>query len=39
MRTGIYRKVEGHTGVGMFYQFLLLMREHTTGADSVASSP
>jgi len=39
MKTGVYRKVEGRTGVGMFYQFLLLAREHTTGAQAVVYIP
>lgn len=39
MRTGIYRKIEGKTGVGMLYQFLLLARDHTTGAESVIYIP
>jgi hypothetical protein len=39
VRTGVYRKIEGRTGVGHFYQFLLLMREHTTGEEAVAYIP
>lgn len=29
MNVGVYRKLEGKTGVGMLYQFLLLARHHT----------
>ena len=39
MRTGVYRKVEGRTGVGLFYQFLHLAREHTTGEQAVVYIP
>ena len=48
MRFGVYRKVrgrdnppEGHqsTGVGMLYQFLLLARNHYTGAEIVVYIP
>lgn len=39
MRTGVYRKVSGRTGVGLLYQFLLLMREHTSGEEAVAYIP
>jgi hypothetical protein len=39
VETGIYRKIEGRTGVGMFYQFLLLAREHTTGEQAVVYIP
>lgn len=39
MRTGVYRKIKGKTGVGMFYQFLLLAREHTTGEQAVIYIP
>ncbi len=39
MRTGVYRKIVGHTGVGMLYQFLHLMREHTTGEEAVSYIP
>jgi hypothetical protein len=39
MQSGVYRKIEGHTGVGLFYQFLFLAREHTTGAQAVVYIP
>lgn len=39
LRFGIYRKVEGRTGVGMLYQFLLLARGHTTGEHAVVYVP
>lgn len=39
MNSGVYRKVKGHTGVGMFYQFLCLAREHTTGEQAVVYVP
>jgi hypothetical protein len=39
MQSGVYRKIQGHTGVGLFYQFLLLAREHTTGAEAVVYIP
>lgn len=39
MQSGIYRKTEGRTGVGHLYQFLLLARHHTTGAECVVYIP
>jgi hypothetical protein len=39
MQAGVYRKVEGRTGVGLFYQFLHLARHHTTGAQFVVYIP
>lgn len=39
MQAGVYRKVEGRTGVGQLYQFLLLARDHATGAESVIYLP
>ncbi len=39
MNAGVYRKIEGHTGVGMYYLFVFLMREHTTGEEAVAYIP
>lgn len=39
MRFGLYEKIEGRTGVGMLYQFLLLARDHHTGAESVIYIP
>lgn len=39
MHTGIYRKVQGRTGVGMLYQFLHLARHHTTGAELIVYIP
>lgn len=39
MRFGVYRKLTGHTGVGMLYQFLLLARHHTTGDQFVVYIP
>lgn len=39
MESGVYRKIEGHTGVGLFYQFLHLARHHTTGDQFVVYIP
>jgi len=39
MRTGVYRKVAGQSGIGMYYQFLLLVRDHHTGAEGVVYIP
>lgn len=39
MRFGLYRKIEGKTGVGKLYQFLLLARHHTTGDEVVVYIP
>jgi hypothetical protein len=39
MEFGVYRKIEGHTGVGMLYQFLMLARHHTTGEHFVVYIP
>lgn len=39
MRFGVYRKIEGRTGTGMLYQFLLLARHHTTGEHVVVYIP
>lgn len=39
MQFGVYRKLEGRTGVGMFYQFLMLARHHTTGDEYVVYIP
>lgn len=39
MKAGLYRKLKGRTGVGMLYQFLLLARHHTTGAEVVVYIP
>jgi len=39
MNAGIYRKTQGRTGVGKFYMFTLLARDHTTGAESVIYIP
>lgn len=39
MMTGVYRKTEGKTGVGLFYQFLHLARHHTTGEHFVVYIP
>lgn len=39
MNTGVYRKIEGRTGVGMLYEFCCLTRNHTTGAESVVYIP
>ena len=39
MRTGVYRKIHGHGGIGQFYQFLLLAREHYSGAQVVVYIP
>jgi hypothetical protein len=39
MESGVYQKVEGHTGVGLYYQFLHLARHHTTGEQYVVYIP
>jgi hypothetical protein len=39
LRFGVYRKLEGHTGVGMFYQFLMLARHYMTGDHFVVYIP
>lgn len=39
MRFGVYRKIEGRTGVGHLYQFLMLTRHHTTGQHFVVYIP
>lgn len=39
MNFGLYRKLIGHTGVGMLYQFLCLARHHTTGEEVVVYIP
>jgi hypothetical protein len=39
MQFGVYRKLEGRTGVGLLYQFLMLARHHTTGAEFVVYIP
>lgn len=39
MESGVYRKLKGHTGVGMFYQFVCVAREHTTGEEAVVYIP
>jgi len=39
MQFGVYRKLEGRTGVGMLYQFLMLARHHTTGDQYVVYIP
>lgn len=39
MQSGVYRKLIGHTGVGMFYQFVCIAREHTTGEEAVVYIP
>jgi len=36
---GVYRKVEGRTGVGKLYQLLMLARHHTTGEQAVIYIP
>lgn len=36
---GVYRKLDGKTGVGLLYQFLMLARHHTTGAELVVYIP
>lgn len=36
---GVYRKMEGHTGVGMLYQLLMIARHHTTGEHFVVYIP
>ena len=39
MRTGVYRKVYGRTGVGQLYEFGCLCRHHTTGEQMVVYIP
>lgn len=39
MRTGVYRKVIGRTGVGQLYEFDCLTRHHTTGVEGVVYIP
>jgi hypothetical protein len=39
MQFGVYRKLEGRTGVGMLYQFLMLARHHTSGDEFVVYIP
>jgi hypothetical protein len=39
MQFGIYRKLTGKTGTGMLYQFLMLARDHYTGAEVVVYIP
>lgn len=39
MEFGLYEKIEGHTGVGKLYQFLMLARHHTTGEEVVVYIP
>ncbi len=39
MQYGLYRKLEGKTGVGLLYQFLGLARHHTTGNHFVIYIP
>jgi hypothetical protein len=39
MRFGVYRKREGHTGVGMYYQFVSIARHHTTGRQYIVYIP
>lgn len=39
MQTGIYRKVEGRTGVGELYEFDSLSRDHDTGVHLVTYVP
>lgn len=39
MEFGIYKKIEGKTGVGLLYQFLMLARHHTTGEEYVVYIP
>lgn len=39
MRTGVYRKIQGRTGVGQLYEFDCLCRHHTTGEEMVVYIP
>lgn len=39
MKTGVYRKIEGRTGVGHLYEFDCLCRHHTTGVEMVVYIP
>lgn len=36
---GVYRKMEGRTGVGQLYQLLMIARHHTTGDHFVVYIP
>lgn len=39
LQWGVYRKVEGRTGVGQLYQLLLVARHHTSGEHFVVYIP
>jgi hypothetical protein len=39
MQTGVYRKVQGKTGVGELYEFDCLCRDHDTGEEKVVYIP
>ena len=39
MRFGVYRKVQGRTGVGQLYQFVNIARHHTTGVEYITYIP
>lgn len=39
MQTGIYKKILGRTGVGMYYEFDCLSRHHVTGVELVTYVP
>jgi len=39
VKFGIYRKLEGKTGVGQLYQFVNIARHHTTGEEFVTYIP
>jgi len=39
MNTGVYRKIEGRTGVGQLYEFDCLCRHHVTGEEFVVYVP
>jgi hypothetical protein len=39
MHTGVYRKIQGRTGVGELYEFSHLSRHHTTGVELVTYIP
>lgn len=39
MQSGVYRKIKGHSGIGMFYLFIAVAREHHTGEEAIVYIP
>lgn len=39
MQSGLYRKIDGHSGVGELYEFDCLARDHVTGVHFVVYIP